>query len=210
MEDHLCVGIVEEDRYGEFMHLLLHDFFPRESVSIASGFVENLTAGSLTFFEQFLAEGISLAVIDRRTDRIVAVALNHSVDRSRSHSHDDLPPKLKMMLTFLSHLEEGYDVFEQCRAQRGIELFCLCVQEGYGGRGIARKLTEETIALARKQPGVAFIQCNPTAPATGHLFRSLAFETVSEMRLVDYFIDGRPAFPYALPHHITRFDVKKL
>jgi len=215
MEDHLSLCLVEEDRYDEFMDHISRDFFPRESLALGSGLVKNHTADEVReVFGQYLSHGISLAVIDRRTDRIVATALNRFVDQSdpppSAQDIQELPPELQSIFAFLAHLEDGYDVYEQCGAQRGIELLFLCVQDGYGGRGIARKLTEETIDLAAKQSDVAFVESNPTAPATCHLFRSLDFETVSEMRPVDYSIDGRPAFPYALPQDLTRFTVLKL
>ena len=74
--------------------------------------------------------------------------------------------------------------------------YYLGVKEEFGRRGIARRLTEETIRLSR-QRNADFVQSFPTSPGTLHLFEQLGFETLSEMKLVDHFLDGQPGFPFA-------------
>ena len=88
--------------------------------------------------------------------------------------------------------------------------YYLGVKEEFGRRGIARKLTEETIQLSR-QRNVDFVQSFPTSPGTLHLFEQFGFETLSEMKLVDHFLDGQPGFPFAeSPDDFARYVVKKL
>lgn len=46
--------------------------------------------------------------------------------------------------------------------------------------------------------------------ATCHLFESLGFKTIREMKMADFTLDGKPAFPYAKPDDVTRLTIKTL
>jgi predicted GNAT family acetyltransferase len=46
-----------------------------------------------------------------------------------------------------------------------MELVFLCVQATHTGQGLARRLTEETIAVAHRI-GMPFIKTNPSTPGT--------------------------------------------
>lgn len=52
--------------------------------------------------------------------------------------------------------------------------------------------------------------CLFATKATCHLFEAVGFETVREMKLVHFFIDGVPAFPFASNDNITRLCLKKI
>lgn len=90
-----------------------------------------------------------------------------------------------------------------------MELVFLCVHPDYCGRGLARILTERTIAVAREQ-GMPFLKSNPACPATVHLYESLGFDTISQSTLVDFQLDGKPGFPNAKPDDKVRLSVKRL
>ena len=113
-------------------------------------------------------------------------------------------------MTYLKRLQVDHDVFEQHQFKKGLDIYYLGVKEDYVRRGIARRLTEKTIALSRERQ-LDFIQSFPTSPGTLHLFHQLGFETLSQMKLVDHFFDdGQPAFPLAEPDDFARFVVKTL
>lgn len=213
MGDNLITTIAPESRYDEFVDYVFNDFFPRESLALSSGLMEQLNDDFRVFIEKWLSEGISLITIDSSTDQIVGICLNYVLDESSGFptdqsDTDEIQP-LDRIISFLNHLEEGYDAKEKFGNQTGMELLFLGTKEGYSGRGIARNLAEKAMELARTKQ-IGFIQCNPTAGATRHIFRSLDFETISEMKLVDYFINDQPGFPYAGPEEITQFVVKQL
>ena len=214
MGDSLIIATVEENRYGECTDFLFKEFFPRESLAMSSGLDKEPDFKFGEQMKEWLREDISFIAIDSSTDQIVGICLNYILEKRQSNSSptdesSSVGPTLNRIFSFLSHLEEGYDAYEQLGAQRGMELLFLCVKEGYGGRGIARKLTENAIELARTKQ-LEFIQSNPTTGATRHLFEVLGFETISEMKLVDFTINGKPGFPFASDQDITRFVVKKL
>jgi len=202
---------VSEKRHLEFLDLVYQEFFPREVLAIASGLGTKTNPGTIQRFTEWLHQNYSIAVVDPKTDRIVAVVLNCLVDKGQSViDHSALAPEDQVIWNFLDGLDAGYDIFENLKVDNGLELVFLCVHPDYIGKGLARLLTEETISLARSR-GVPFIKSNPTTPATCHLFESLGFETVNEKRLVAHLLEnGQPGFPYAKPEHVVRLTVKKL
>jgi len=106
-----------------------------------------------------------------------------------------LAPEDRVIWSFLEHLEKDYNAFEKLGVERGMELVFLCVAEEFLGLGLARRLTEETIALARRHK-LPFIKSNPTTPATHHLFQSVGFQKICQMSLQDFNLDGLN-FPFA-------------
>jgi len=208
MDDHLTFTIVGKERYGDVVDFVYKDFFSRETLAQCIGLDLKPISKFNLDINNWLSHGVSLVAIDPRTDQIVGICVNYIM------ADDDEPietesRKLERIFKFLGHLEEDYNVHERLGVQRGMELLFLGVKEEYCGRGIARKLAEKAIELARSQ-GIEFIVTNPTAAATCHLFHSLGFETIREMKLIDYFVKGQPGFPYATGNEITRFCVKKL
>ena len=113
-----------------------------------------------------------------------------------------LAPEDRVIWSFLEYLEKDYNAFEKLGVESGMELVFLCVAEDLKGMGLARRLTEETIALARRHK-LSFIKSNPTTPATHHLFHSVGFQKIREMSLQDFNIDGGPGFPHAEPDDIV-------
>jgi len=128
----------------------------------------------------------------------VGIALNCLLEKSNETLMDFscLATEDRVIWSFLEHLEEDYNAFEKLGVERGMELVFLCVSEEFLGLGLARLLTEETIALARRNK-FPFIKSNPTTPATHHIFESVGFQKICQMSLKDFNLDGKPGFPYA-------------
>ncbi|XP_046650337.1 uncharacterized protein LOC124341323 isoform X1 [Daphnia pulicaria] len=210
-----CLAIVEpltETRHQEFIDFIYREFFPREPLALASGLAGKTNPKTIETFVQWMGQGVSLVAIDPESDRIVAGALNCFVNKAQDLFDVDyscMEEEDRCIWKFLDQLEIGYDIFEQLKVDRGMELVFLCVQATHTGQGLARRLTEETIAVAHRI-GMPFIKTNPSTPVTCHLFESLGFETISEMKLVDFLLDNKPAFSHAQPDDITRLCVKQM
>nr|CAH0113729.1 unnamed protein product [Daphnia galeata] len=213
MKTCLAIEPLSENRHQEFIQFIYREFFPREPLALASGLAGKTNPKTIETFIQWMRQGVSLVVVDPESNQIVAGALNCFVNKSQVLFDVDsscMEDEDRCIWKFLDYLEIGYDVFEQLQVDRGMELVFLCVQSTHAGQGLARRLTEETIATAHRI-GMPFIKTNPSTPVTCHLFESLGFETVSEMKLVDYVLENKqPVFHHAKPDDIARLCVKKI
>ena len=209
--DGLRIERVQPSRYEEFVDFIYENFFPYERLAIASGLDKKPNFKARPTYLSWLADGLSLAVVDNTTDRIVAIVLNFILRQSDSSPSQDeeMNDENRDIWLLLDELEKGYDIFQQFNTDRGFELVFLCVHQQYCGRGLAKKLTEETIEIAR-QAGLTFIKSNPSVKATSHIFESLGFETINEKKLSGFCINQRLCFPHATTDDFVRLSVKKL
>lgn len=165
MESSLVVQPVPQERYDEFMSFIYSDFFPREPLALASGLASKTNDGTIASFKQWLHDGLSLMVVDPDSDKIVAGTLS-SLFSKQEPLFDDyscMADEDRCIWQFLDHLKEGYDVFEELGVDQGMELVFVCVAESHVGRGLARRLTEETIQIAKSR-GLPFIKSYPASP----------------------------------------------
>jgi len=207
--DNIIIKTPDEELYEAVQDLLHKDFRKRERMNVSSGSpadAENATSP----YRDWLEEGFSLVAIDSQKDIVVGAAVNYTVSRSDQHEiTSSMPIRKRFFLTIMEELKQGFDIFEELDTDKGMELCLLSVKEDYSGMGIGRRLTEETIQLARNRE-MKFIQSVPTAAATRHIFQALGFETRREKKFQEFSFEGLPAFPLANPDDIARYVVKKL
>ena len=218
--DRLTVRKPEKHEFEDVIEFVIKDFIRRELLStfVASemdniGIEENKQHPSYHRYLTWLMDDVSLIAIDEETNTIAGISLNCIARREESQEDETLsqvPTYILPVLKFIDKLEEGYNVFDELDTDQGMDLRFLGVKESYSNQGIARRLSEETIKLAR-QSGMKFVHSIPTNPITIHLFEVLGFETKSELKCVDFFMDdGEPAFPRAKSTDICRYVVKIL
>lgn len=162
----LAVEPLSKDRHQEFIEFIYREFFPREPLALASGLAGKTNPKTIETFIQWMNQGISLVVIDPESNQIVAGALNCYLNQSEvlfDVDYSCLEKEDRCIWKFLDHLEIGYNLFEKLQVDTGMELVFLCVRQSHTGRGLARQLTEETIASAHRL-GMPFIKSNPTTP----------------------------------------------
>lgn len=167
MDSCLNIEPLSENRHQEFIEFIYQDFFPREILALASGLARKTNPKTVETFTEWLLQGVSLVVIDPESNQIVAGALNCLLKKSEILFDDDyscMEKEDRCIWKFLDELETGYNVFDQLKVDCGLELVFLCVKEKYTGQGLARRLTEETIALANRLD-MPFIKTNPSTPS---------------------------------------------
>lgn len=166
MKKCLTVEPLAESRHQEFIEFIYREFFPREPLALASGLAAKSNPKTVDTFVQWMHQGVSLVITDPETNRIIAGALNCLLKKSDllfDVDYSCMEEEDKCIWMFLDHLEVGYNVFEELKVDSGMELVFLCVNESHTGQGLARRLTEETIAMARLR-GIPFIKSNPSTP----------------------------------------------
>lgn len=159
------VQVIGEDRYEECLDFLYEHFFPHEHLAIGTGLDKRPNYAARPLYLSFLREGLSVAVVDESSGRIVAAAVNFAVRQHQPYvDYRTMPSENAVIWSFLETFEKDYDIFSEMQASQGVELCFLSVHPQFGGRGFAQRVTEGTIQVAR-QSGFGFIQSNPSAEA---------------------------------------------
>lgn len=215
--DQFAIRQLEKRDVEDVIEFINNDFSKRELLFILQRpDTEDgrLPANDLQRYSNYLSHGLSFIAVHQHTQTIAGIAVNITVKADQRTRQDQTYPGVSKCfipgVKFMEKLEEVYNPFRQLNTDTGMELTFLGVRESHCKQGIARQLAEESIQLAR-QMGMTFVQSIATNPGTVHLFESLGFETKSEMKLVDFFMDdGLPAFPQAKSTDISRYVVKIL
>lgn len=214
VENSIIIRKAEKRDYEEILEFIYEDFLPRELLSIVSGNVNYINQSVRDDrFMHWLLDGVSLVAVDVEDQTLAGIAVNFIVkkeDHEGNHLFTQVSRPLSAVLKFIEKLEEGQNIFEELNVTKGMDLRFLGVKEKYSGKGIATKLTKQTLELA-KDCNLKFVQSIPTSPATLHLFEKLGFETRSELKCQEFYMDdGLPAFPHASSTDRSRYVVKIL
>ena len=209
--DHIVIEKVNEERYPQMLDFVCQQYMPRERMSVTSGL--NLLPFDYLrdHLLNWLSQNVSLSAVDQRTDQIVGISINSVVKKTDIKKEDiDWPFfELKAIVTALVGLEKNYDICEKTESDEGLKLELLGVHCDYGGRGLAQRLTLQTIQLARSNE-CGFVVSNPTSPMTFHIFPKVGFSLIERRKLLDHYVDGKIAFPSAQPDDFYGLVVMKL
>ena len=157
------VEIVQEDRYEQVLNHLYEHFFPHEHLAIGTGLDKRPNHAARPLYLSFLREGLSVCIVDERSDAIVAVAVNFAVRQHQPYvNYHSMPAENAVIWSFLEKFEDEYDIYEATQACQGVELCFLSVHPQFSGRGFAQRVTERTIQVAGER-GFGFVQSNPSA-----------------------------------------------
>ena len=205
--ENIQIQIVDQGRHQQVIDFIYSDFYPRERLQYVAGLTASTYFNLVDEIVGYLNQGVSLVAVDTCTDQLVGIAVNCILTEMDAYDHPTTIPGQRAILTYLQRLQCGHNLFDRFR--KGLEIYYLGVGQQFCLRGWARKLSEQTIEIAR-QHGADFVQSFPTSPGTLHLFDSLGFDTLAEMKLIDHIVDGAPGFPLALPSDFARYVVKTL
>lgn len=201
----------EESHFEAVRDFLFEDYLLRERTCVSAGIPDDLAK----FQEDptvlsALLDGVSLVAVNSEDQSIAGVCINY-ISRKSDPPEDcsSYPPSRTAIVRMIESLYEGHDTFQDANADQGLHIWMLGVAEKHAKQGLARVFYERTIALA-KEKNIAFIDTVATCPQTWHLCETLGFQVKSEIKLIDFKVNGEPAFPYALADDVARFSVKIL
>ena len=208
-----CVLEVVKDssRFQQIIDYLYSEFYPRERLSFTAGLTRGTYFNLVGVITEYLKQGVSLVLTDPSNgDEIIGIAVNCIATEKDTFDYPDIIERgQRAVVAIIQQLENAFDPFDGTGKRRGLEMYYLGVKESYSKRGLARRLAEETLRVAREN-GLDFVHSTPSSPATIHLFEKMGFETKSEIKLVDFSLDGAPAFPLAKSDEFARYVVKFL
>ncbi|XP_057371586.1 uncharacterized protein LOC130692488 [Daphnia carinata] len=215
--DEYTISAPNETHYEAIGNFLFQDYLQRERCCVTSGLSAemaeaglDLTSNTVDEIIGALQEGLTLIAADSKDPgTIVGVAINVKAKDDTEFDSSKLSKSRQAIIKFVKQLKEGHDITTECGGQ-GFYLWMLGVREIHCRKGIARRLTEKSIELAR-QKNMSFISSIASCAETVHLCENMGFETKSEMKFQDFFLDNHmPGFPHATSLDKARFTVKKL
>ncbi|XP_045470315.1 uncharacterized protein LOC123677686 [Harmonia axyridis] len=150
-----------EKYLNESLELLQNVFFTEEFTATACG-VPNDPEAKKEWGEICLAvanEGVSVVAIDRKKDKVAAVAFNKLYQKINSKNSISLYDKClksfknqsaKDLIMCCKQMDNTTDLFDKCGCNCYLELMFLATSPNYKGQRLATKLTNATIELTRQ------------------------------------------------------------
>ncbi|KAJ8970289.1 hypothetical protein NQ317_019685 [Molorchus minor] len=201
------------------LEVLRKGFYPYESVCIAVKLAQypQAVADLDQLMTRVSEDGVSIVAIESDTEKVVGVAFNKlqvkntSGDKSFFEKHAELctHPSSQRLITFMVEADATCDLFEYCHVDCILELTFLATHPEYRRRGIARKLTEITLELARclakgenvrqsmdetelcleSVPGI--VSALFTSPTSQKIGRALGWEIAKKISYENFVYEGK-------------------
>ncbi|EFX79774.1 hypothetical protein DAPPUDRAFT_319216 [Daphnia pulex] len=127
---------------------------------------------------------VSLTMRDS-TGRLVAIALNKLLEKSKAHDQTGTPPaqeKSRLLVSLLDDLERGIDLFATYNTKTIFELWMLSVDKTFGQLGIATALASLSLDLAKANNAGA-VKCLAVSQYSAKAAAKNGLETI---RTIDY------------------------
>uniref|UniRef100_A0A6P7F6B0 Uncharacterized protein LOC114326986 n=1 Tax=Diabrotica virgifera virgifera TaxID=50390 RepID=A0A6P7F6B0_DIAVI len=139
------------------LNVLRKSFYREESDCLAAGVAnsEDAMCEVDNFMTNMAKHGVSIVAVERKTNTVCGVAVNeireinthpvvtHCVDKARHTA-------TKSFLKYVEEADDLLSIFENCKVDCYIELFCLSILPEYRRRGIALTLAKATEELTRQ------------------------------------------------------------
>ncbi|XP_056644318.1 uncharacterized protein LOC130450137 [Diorhabda sublineata] len=139
--------------------VLRKSFYRQEAASVAVGIAKDDEAMDEIddFVKTVAKEGVSLIALDKKTNAVCGVAFNKLQAKKTGDEASDFHrlseicrrPPAKDLIKFMDKADKQTDLFALCEADCLLEIMFLSTLENYGNRGIATKLCEVSVRLAR-------------------------------------------------------------
>lgn len=203
------------------MQFIRDSFYPPESLRKVSIFNSSKVFNWMNFtvLPNLLKQGVSIKIHDHNNN-VIGVAVNQIIESESERNNQWMPlfgKKMWMANTCLclKRPQENCDCHEkkddaaEYRFRGPMNIFYLAVHERHRGIGLGRSLIGKSVELAREDKR-RYINSFSSGDALLHLFDQLEFETVNELQLSEYYVDGVQLFPNAGPSDVLRAVVKDL
>ena len=211
MDDYV-ISSFEESQFNAVKDFVVQDYVQRERCCVTSGLAQEIEDyHDLVNMDlhQMLDQGHSFVALNKSDQSVAGIAIStHTEVEYKAKEHIPQCPKpFQAISMYCDALKDKLEI--KLSLANGLYFKMLGVGRAHGGKGLGRRLTEKIVESAQ-QKGFSYVEGIPTAPETRHLFESLGFETKSEIKFRDFFIDdnGTSGFPHATSQDFGRFTVK--
>lgn len=208
MQTIITYRLAESKDEPSVLKLLREHFYTDEPLSKSQGYHdaadEQFAIGTIKFNTCTVAEcdghivGFRLAYPSNK-DNQVAAAYNGRPNTA-----------FEKLMGFVCALERKSNVFARYQVDTVMQGHMLCVHSDFRGKGIARRLYEENMELA-KQKGFPVYVCDCTSLFSARLCEKLGMEQTATMEFHEYCDEnGKPYYSPEPPHDYARSYAKRL
>lgn len=207
-EDKLEISIGRPEEDDEVLDFMKENFYMKppnrpileydETPEAAKGYYSR----ALNNFRKYLSDGTSLMVRNKSTGKLVAAALNKLEDIGTPVISNDYN---RLYVAILVSLHEGYDIYSMNNVDRVLRFSITSVSKPYQRFGLATKLFELSIDLA-KVHGAGAIKVEAMSEYATRALIKLGFTVVKSIDYATYEYNGtRPLLALAdqLDGHCT-------
>lgn len=206
--DQIRIVLAEPKHKDGILRLLRDSFLPRSPLwAVLNIRWEEVKDGYEKMVNEALADPVSFVAIDETNPRnkIIGCRLSKLIDFTNPGDPDEdfifVPSanrKVYAITQVHNQLMRGWKrEFIRDGAKKVLEFIVLCVEDSYGGHGVAQKLIERSMELA-KQIGVDYVFAVAANWKAQRVFEKLHFEI---RRTLEYAqaLDPSTGKPYAIP-----------
>jgi len=215
MANHGQITIVKAtpEHSDQVLRLLEESFSPREPLTSSIGIKWSSGFGSK--IKDCVAEGYSFVALDP-SGRVVGCRIStiRKIERNLDPEPDFIAmrednEKSKLLKSIFQSLMAGWTK-ELLDCQVVLDFVLMCVEEKYGGKGIAAKLVNRSLELA-KELGVDYVYAIATNWKSQRVFDKLNFTTM-RTKNYDEFVDenGQPRLEMNDGSTCVKWMVKKI
>ncbi|XP_050307664.1 uncharacterized protein LOC126744316 [Anthonomus grandis grandis] len=161
------------------LEVMRTSFYPHETVCAALqlGNHPECFAEMDAITTDVIKEGVSIAAIDKATGLVAGVSINKihvqgDADFTEKHIQNCQHSQSRNVLRWMRDVDHKLDIHEHCKVQTVMELMFVCIAPEFRKRGIARKLFEVSVKLAKSgfrpifHPGQTFDRFRPPEVVT--------------------------------------------
>ncbi|KAL1497081.1 hypothetical protein ABEB36_008100 [Hypothenemus hampei] len=201
----------------EALDVMHRSFYINENVCTALGLPEHPESfPDMDHLVRLVAkDGISIAAIHKETGKIAGVSFNNLQTFSLSVDYKKCikactSPITRNIIQWMSDVDDSINIFEHTKTDTGIEIMFVGILPEFRKRGIAKKLFEVSISLAKKMnegidvripidedkleivrpPEIVSAVC--TTFVTQKIAKSFQFETAKVLDYEQFVFDGIP------------------
>ena len=208
-EQDLAVHIARPDEAQEVYEFLLHHFFPQAPIRQLGLYDESEEAKRPAWIEELVRDCLrtphSLLVRDSRLhNQIVAVAVNEMKScsiaekrptddepnrNSRSSSDPAQIPVGRLHKAVLKEIHQHVDMFNIYETDKKMEFSIAAVDERYSRQGLASKLMELALEIA-KEAGAGVIWTEALSAYTAKVANKFGFDTLKSIDYSEFRFEG--------------------
>ena len=150
--------------------------------------------------KEIIDDGVSVIALDE-DNQLIGIMLSHTVVRDgvepRSTFTDNckvFPTLHASVMTLFDEIMYAGDIFESHPEDtKYYDMFTLATKPGFRGKGIGKKLVEQSLIIAQKAKCSAAIVL-ATSDFSRKIFAKLGFQLIASKNWDDCVYDGKPAF----------------
>lgn len=193
------IKVIDTPRIKDAVDFYWKSFLKDEPSTVAFGGYSTRHPAMIAQVEEVISDGVSVIAIDPENDnKMIGFGLAHTVTRENvpaKLNYEDyaktFPATHACIMDLFDDLMWPGDIFERYPGDSKIfDIFAVATHQNYRGKGLAKKLVEQSLEVAR------MVKCDSTIvlatnDITRHIFQKMGMETLKTKKWSDCQVEGK-------------------